>query len=93
MNGWQLGPRLRERQGGALRLLVAVTGHGREQDVGRSLRSGFDDHLTKPPDLDELKRHRDLGVARMNVRLPAAKANEILPVLDRWAKLIRQARQ
>jgi hypothetical protein len=36
-----------------------------------------------------LKRNRDLGVARMNVRLPPAKADEILPVLDRWAKLIR----
>jgi probable F420-dependent oxidoreductase len=43
-----------------------------------------------PENLDELKRYRDLGVARMNVRLPAAKASEILPVLDRWAKLIPQ---
>jgi hypothetical protein len=29
----------------------------------------------------------------MNVRLPAAKASEILPVLDRWAKLIPQVQQ
>jgi probable F420-dependent oxidoreductase len=43
-----------------------------------------------PEDPDRLKRYRDLGVARMNVRLPPAKAGEILPVLDRWAKLIRQ---
>src|SRR5262249_48724864 len=28
-------------------------------------------------DLDRLKRYRDLGVARMNVRLPPAKADEI----------------
>jgi alkanesulfonate monooxygenase SsuD/methylene tetrahydromethanopterin reductase-like flavin-dependent oxidoreductase (luciferase family) len=41
-------------------------------------------------DLDLLKRNRDLGIARMNVRLPPAKADEILPVLDRWGKLIRQ---
>ena len=41
-----------------------------------------------PEDIDVLKRNRDLGVARMNVRLPPAKADEILPVLDRWAKLI-----
>jgi alkanesulfonate monooxygenase SsuD/methylene tetrahydromethanopterin reductase-like flavin-dependent oxidoreductase (luciferase family) len=46
-----------------------------------------------PENLDELKRYRDLGVTRMNVRLPAAKASEILPVLDRWAKLIPQAQQ
>ncbi len=43
-----------------------------------------------PEDLDLLKRNHDLGVARMNVRLPPAKADEILPVLDRWAKLIPQ---
>jgi hypothetical protein len=29
----------------------------------------------------------------MNVRLPAANASEILPVLDRWAQLIRQVQQ
>ena len=43
-----------------------------------------------PEDPDRLKRYRDLGVARMNVRLPPAKADEILPVLDRWARLIPQ---
>ncbi len=43
-----------------------------------------------PEDLDRLKRFRDLGVARMNVRLPPVRADEILPVLDRWAKLIPQ---
>src|SRR6266478_4817789 len=43
-----------------------------------------------PEDLDLLKRNRDLGVARMNVRLPPAKTDEILPVLDRWARLIPQ---
>jgi hypothetical protein len=37
-----------------------------------------------------LRRYQDLGVARVTVRLPAAKAGEILPVLDRWAALIRR---
>ena len=45
-----------------------------------------------PEDLDLLKRNRDLGVTRMNVRLPPAKTDEILPILDRWAKLIPQVR-
>jgi probable F420-dependent oxidoreductase len=45
-----------------------------------------------PEDLDRLTRYRDLGVARMTVRLPAARADEILPVLDRWAELIAQLR-
>jgi probable F420-dependent oxidoreductase len=43
-----------------------------------------------PEDLDLLKRNRDLGIARMTVRLPPANRDEILPVLDRWAKLIRE---
>lgn len=41
-----------------------------------------------PEDADLLKRNRDLGITRMTVRLPPANADEILPVLDRWAKLI-----
>ena len=41
-----------------------------------------------PEDIDVLKRNRDLGVTRMTVRLPPANEDEILPILDRWAKLI-----
>ena len=43
-----------------------------------------------PEDPELLRRYRDLGVVRVTVRLPAAKSGEILPVLDRWARLIRQ---
>jgi probable F420-dependent oxidoreductase len=45
-----------------------------------------------PENLDLLKRNRDLGITRMTVRLPAAAADEILPMLDRWAKLIPPVR-
>jgi probable F420-dependent oxidoreductase len=38
--------------------------------------------------LDRLLRYRDLGVARAVVSLPSAQADEILPILDRWAELI-----
>jgi hypothetical protein len=41
-------------------------------------------------DLDLMKRYRDLGVARVSVSLPAEKGDTVLPVLDRWAELIRQ---
>jgi probable F420-dependent oxidoreductase len=41
-------------------------------------------------DADLLKRYRDLGVVRACVSLPAAKADQVLPTLDRWAALIRQ---
>jgi probable F420-dependent oxidoreductase len=42
-------------------------------------------------DSDLLKRYRDLGVARVNFPVPPAQADEILPALDRLAKLMRQA--
>jgi probable F420-dependent oxidoreductase len=45
-----------------------------------------------PENLDRLKRYRDQGIARTIVALPSAEADEILPVLDRWAELIRQTR-
>jgi len=45
-----------------------------------------------PEDLAVLTRNRDLGVTRMTVRLPPAKEDTIVPLLDRWAKLIPQVR-
>jgi probable F420-dependent oxidoreductase len=42
-------------------------------------------------DPDGLKRDRDAGVARVVVSLESGKADTILPELDRWAALIRQA--
>ena len=40
--------------------------------------------------LDEIRRFRDLGVARTVVSLESEKEDKILPILDRWAELIRQ---
>jgi probable F420-dependent oxidoreductase len=59
-------------------------------EAGRDLKSLPVTLGGAPEDPDRLKRYRDLGVARMSVRLPPAKADEILPMLDRWAKLIPQ---
>lgn len=60
------------------------------QDKGRdpkslSLRLGG-----APEDADKLKRFRDLGVNAVNVTLMSDRRDEILPILDRWAKLNRQ---
>ena len=41
-------------------------------------------------DLDTLRRYRDLGIVRSVVSLPAAKQDVVLPILDRWAELIRK---
>ena len=43
-------------------------------------------------DGDLIKRYRDAGVARLLFNLPPARADEVLPVLDRCATLMRQAR-
>jgi probable F420-dependent oxidoreductase len=40
-------------------------------------------------DADRLKRYRDLGIVRACVSLPSEKEDTILPLLDRWATLIR----
>jgi probable F420-dependent oxidoreductase len=40
-------------------------------------------------DADLIKRYRDAGVARIIFNLPAAKADEVLPMLDRCAALMR----
>jgi len=37
-----------------------------------------------------LKRYRDLGAVRAVVTLEAGKTGEVMPMLDRWAALIRQ---
>ncbi|WP_428488900.1 LLM class F420-dependent oxidoreductase [Rhodopila sp.] len=42
-------------------------------------------------DADMLKRYRDLGITRVAISLPAAKEDVVLPILDRWAALMRQA--
>ena len=60
------------------------------EEAGRDLRALSVTLGGAPEDLDLLKRNRDLGIARMNVRLPPAKTDQILPLLDRWAKLIPQ---
>jgi probable F420-dependent oxidoreductase len=41
-------------------------------------------------DIDRLLRYRDQGVARTVVMLPSAASDTVLPILDRWAQLIRR---
>jgi PAS domain S-box-containing protein len=56
MDGYQVADALRrlpELQGA---LIVALTGYGQESDRQRSARAGFDYHLVKPVDLEELRR-------------------------------------
>jgi probable F420-dependent oxidoreductase len=41
-------------------------------------------------DAEKLARYRDLGVARVVVMLMSEPSDKILPILDRWAVLMRQ---
>ena len=71
-------------------LKIVPKAHAMLEEAGRD-PADFPISLTgSPENLDLLKRYRDLGIARASVSLPAAKADVILPILDRWAALIRQ---
>src|SRR5579863_2284332 len=41
------------------------------------------------PDEDVIKRYDDVGVNRVSCSVESAKADVILPILDRWAEIIR----
>jgi alkanesulfonate monooxygenase SsuD/methylene tetrahydromethanopterin reductase-like flavin-dependent oxidoreductase (luciferase family) len=60
------------------------------QEAGRDVASCPISLVNVQDDVDLLKRYRDLGAERVSFSLPAEKADKILPVLDRWAKLIGQ---
>jgi probable F420-dependent oxidoreductase len=41
-------------------------------------------------DLDRVKRLAEMGVARVVAALPSEKTDTVLPIVDRWTKIIRQ---
>jgi signal transduction histidine kinase len=54
MDGYRLATELRRMPGLGAVMLVAVTGHGQSEDRKRALESGFDLHMLKPINPDEL---------------------------------------
>jgi PAS domain S-box-containing protein len=56
MSGYEVAQRLRSLPGLERTLVVALTGYGQEEDRQRSRAAGIHLHLTKPVDLDELRR-------------------------------------
>lgn len=59
------------------------------KEAGRDLASVPVTIWGAKEDVDLLKRDRDDGVSRLVVSLDSAKADKILPELDRWARLLR----
>lgn len=56
IDGYETARRLRARPWGQSVMLCAQTGWGQEDDKRRSRRAGFDRHLVKPVDPEELNR-------------------------------------
>jgi CheY-like chemotaxis protein len=55
LDGYEVARQIRAALGDQV-YLVALTGFGQDEDRRRTLDAGFDAHLLKPVDLDELSR-------------------------------------
>jgi CheY-like chemotaxis protein len=55
LNGYDAARRIRERVPRGAITLIAVTGWGQDQDRRRSKEAGFDFHVVKPVDPDDLE--------------------------------------
>ena len=56
MSGLEVARRIRANRKNDGTRLVALSGYGQDADVQAALEAGFDEHLTKPPDVDRLER-------------------------------------
>lgn len=54
MDGYEVAERIRRESWGANVSIVALTGYGSEQDRQRAMRAGFNAHLTKPVEMEQL---------------------------------------
>jgi CheY-like chemotaxis protein/anti-sigma regulatory factor (Ser/Thr protein kinase) len=56
MNGYEVAQQMRQQPGLENLVLAALTGYGQQIDRQRSQQMGFDHHLVKPIDVDELEQ-------------------------------------
>jgi signal transduction histidine kinase/CheY-like chemotaxis protein len=54
LDGYAVARSVRSAPGGDALFLIAVTGYGRPEDRRRAMEAGFDAHLTKPIDVEQL---------------------------------------
>ena len=54
MDGYEVARQLRAQPSNEQLVIIAATGYGQEQDEQRSMKAGFDSHLTKPFDPSRL---------------------------------------
>ena len=55
MDGYEVARRLRSEGSNTKALIVGISGYGQEEDRARSRAAGFDHHLVKPVDFQELR--------------------------------------
>ena len=55
VDGYEVARRLRSAHGQSVRLF-AISGHGQPEEVRRAIDAGFEGHLTKPVEIDEVLR-------------------------------------
>ena len=65
LDGYQVARRIREHPNGRAMLLLALTGYGSPSDYQHSAEAGFDHHLVKPVDPDELARLLSANAGRI----------------------------
>ena len=56
LNGYEVARRIREEPRGRDVFLLAITGWGHPDDVARAKTAGFNEHLTKPVDAENVVR-------------------------------------
>jgi signal transduction histidine kinase/ActR/RegA family two-component response regulator len=60
LDGYELARRIRAAFGPQI-VLVALTGYGRQSDARKAMEAGFDQHLTKPVDMQRLAQAMEMA--------------------------------
>jgi CheY-like chemotaxis protein len=71
MDGYEVARRLRGQEQSKGALLVAVTGYGEDEDRHRALGAGFDYHLVKPADPQDLRELLRVAASFEHLNVPA----------------------
>ena len=86
MSGYDVARAVRREAWGRGMMLVALTGWGQPDDRSRSMEAGFDRHLVKPAELDDLDRLLRVDRTRASgVIRPSAAAADPSPTAARSA--------
>jgi DNA-binding response OmpR family regulator len=56
MTGYEVARRVRAESWGEHVFMLAITGWGQEEDKDRAIAAGFDQHMTKPVDVDAVEQ-------------------------------------